>query len=287
MKKSNVVTIMTSLAIFASCSGCGEKAEEQPATEAATTAATTTVATTEATTTTTKIQPNTVEMVAKIFDDAQTVSYSVDDATLQRALDTLRALKGHLHDSNENMYSAMYYGNILYLAYNGTDSPYQKAGFYACRAVENVYTGAKAPTDVSTKNRVEEFEMWLDQCPDIGEPITTTTTTIITTTTTTAETTQAVSLGMQNALKSAKSYIEHLDFSYLDLIEQLEYEKYTHEEAVYGADHCGADWMQEAADCAASYLEHSSFSRQELYEQLLYEQFTPEQAEYGVKSVGY
>ena len=283
-KKSNIITIVAALAIFATCSGCGEKAEEQPVTKAATTATTTTVATTEATTTTTKVQDNPFEKTNKIYDDAKIVAYAADDAILQKAVDALRELKGHLFDSEENMYNAIYYGAILNCAYENTNTPYEFAGYHVLRAVVDVYAGINEPDDETTKFCNDLFETWIDQCPDIRS---TATTTIITTTTTTAETTQAVSLGMQNALKSAKSYIEHLDFSYLDLIEQLEYEKYTHEEAVYGADHCGADWMQEAADCAASYLEHSSFSRQELYEQLLYEQFTPEQAEYALRAVGY
>lgn len=71
------------------------------------------------------------------------------------------------------------------------------------------------------------------------------------------------------------------------LIEQLLYEKYTQEEAVYAADNCGADWFEQAAKCAQSYMEYSSFSRQDLLDQLLYEGFTQEQAEYGVQSAGY
>ena len=93
-------------------------------------------------------------------------------------------------------------------------------------------------------------------------------------------------LGQQNALKSAKSYIEHSSFSYLELIEQLEFEKYSHEEAVYGADNCGADWNDEALESAKSYIDHSDFSYQGLLEQLEFEQFTHEQAVYGVDNCG-
>ncbi len=93
--------------------------------------------------------------------------------------------------------------------------------------------------------------------------------------------------GEKNALKSAKSYIEHSDFSRQGLIEQLEFEGYTSSEAVYGADNCGADWYAEAAGSAAGYLEFSSFSRTGLIEQLEFEGFTHDQAVYGVEQNGY
>ena len=97
----------------------------------------------------------------------------------------------------------------------------------------------------------------------------------------------SVSVGKSNALESAKSYIKYSAFSYESLVDQLEFEGYTHEEAVYGADNCGADWYEEAAECAQSYMKYSSFSRSDLYDQLIFEDFTPSQAEYGLSAVGY
>ena len=91
-----------------------------------------------------------------------------------------------------------------------------------------------------------------------------------------------ISTGERNALSKAKDYLLYTAFSYSGLIEQLEYEGFTHEEAVYGADHCGADWKEQAAKKAADYLEYSSFSRDGLIEQLEYVGFTHEEAEYGV-----
>lgn len=58
----------------------------------------------------------------------------------------------------------------------------------------------------------------------------------------------------------------------------MEYEKFTHEEAVYGADHCGADWKDQALMKAKSYLDFSSFSREGLIEQLEYEGFSHDDA---------
>jgi hypothetical protein len=96
----------------------------------------------------------------------------------------------------------------------------------------------------------------------------------------------SVSISQKNALKKAKSYLSHQAFSYTGLIEQLEYEGYSNEDATYGADNCEADWYEQAEKKAASYLSHQAFSRNGLIEQLEYEGFTPEQATHGADSVG-
>lgn len=94
------------------------------------------------------------------------------------------------------------------------------------------------------------------------------------------------SLEYRNALKSANSYLNAMPFSYLGLIDQLEYENYPHDAAVYAADNCGADWNEQAAKSAKQYLNTMSFSHSGLVEQLIYEKFTREQAEYGVSQAG-
>lgn len=99
--------------------------------------------------------------------------------------------------------------------------------------------------------------------------------------------TESITMGMKNALSSAQTYLKTMPFSYDGLIEQLEYEQYTHEEAVYAADNCGADWNEQAALAAANYLNVMSFSRQGLIDQLVYDGYTTEQAVYGVEQNGY
>lgn len=94
-------------------------------------------------------------------------------------------------------------------------------------------------------------------------------------------------LGQKNALSKAKSYLAYSSFSYKGLIEQLEYEEFSHEEAIYGADNCGADWNEQAAKKAKSYMDYSSFSKNGLIGQLEYEGFTKEQAQYGASTVGF
>ena len=101
-----------------------------------------------------------------------------------------------------------------------------------------------------------------------------------------SESMSAITTGQRNALKSAKDYLSFTAFSYEGLIDQLEYEKYSHEDAVYAADNCGADWNEQALKSAKGYLSMTAFSYSGLIEQLEYEKFTKEQATYGADNCG-
>lgn len=98
--------------------------------------------------------------------------------------------------------------------------------------------------------------------------------------------TPSETVSQKNAVRSAKAYLDYSAFSYNGLIEQLEYEQFSHADAVYGADNSGADWLEQAAKSAEAYMEYSSFSRGGLIEQLKYEGFTQAQAEHGANAVG-
>lgn len=98
---------------------------------------------------------------------------------------------------------------------------------------------------------------------------------------------ETVTLGMQNALKKADSYLSWGAFSYTGLLGQLEYEGFTAEECAYAVDNCGADWYEQAVKKAESYLSWGAFSRESLIEQLEFEGFTNDQAVYAVTQVGY
>lgn len=84
-----------------------------------------------------------------------------------------------------------------------------------------------------------------------------------------------------SAIQTAKSYLKYQAFSHDGLVEQLEYEGYSHEDSVFAADNCGADWNAQATACAKSYLKYQAFSYTGLIEQLEYEGFTEEQAQHG------
>ena len=96
----------------------------------------------------------------------------------------------------------------------------------------------------------------------------------------------SVTVSQKNAVAKAKSYLGYSAFSYTGLIEQLEYEQFSHADAVYGADNSGADWNEQAVKKAKSYLDYSAFSHDGLVEQLKHDKFTQAQAEHGADSVG-
>ena len=97
---------------------------------------------------------------------------------------------------------------------------------------------------------------------------------------------QPPTVSQQNALRRAKEYLEVAPFSYTGLIKQLEYEKFSHEDAVYAADNCGANWEEQAKRAAINYLEVSAFSYNGLVKQLEYSGYTKSEAEYGADHCG-
>lgn len=96
-----------------------------------------------------------------------------------------------------------------------------------------------------------------------------------------------LTVGQENALRSAKNYLDYYAFSRNGLISQLEYEGFSSEDATYAVDNCGADWNEQAVKKAQDYVNMMSFSRSGLIEQLQYEGFSADQAEYGATAVGY
>jgi hypothetical protein len=106
--------------------------------------------------------------------------------------------------------------------------------------------------------------------------------------------TPAVTSSQQQALDSAQSYLsDGQGFSRAGLIDQLSSsagEGFSHADAVWAADHSGADWKAQAVLSAQGYLrDGQGFSRSGLIEQLTSpygEQFTLAQATYAVNKVG-
>lgn len=92
--------------------------------------------------------------------------------------------------------------------------------------------------------------------------------------------------GQRNAVRAAEQYLDYSAFSRSGLIEQLEYEDYSTEDATFAVDYVAPDWNEQAAESAQTYLDYTAFSRQSLIDQLMYEGFTVDQAQFGVDSVG-
>jgi hypothetical protein len=119
------------------------------------------------------------------------------------------------------------------------------------------------------------------------EPKTTTTTTTKTQTQPQTQTpVSTITISQKNAVQKAKSYLGYTAFSHDGLVAQLEYEQFSHADAVYGADNSGANWNEQASKKAKEYMDYSAFSRGSLIEQLKHEKFTQAEAEYGANAVG-
>lgn len=99
---------------------------------------------------------------------------------------------------------------------------------------------------------------------------------------------------MEQAVLAAKYQVNNDGISYVEMIERLQAHGFTDEEAVYGADHCEADWKEEALQTAESCMEglatygnQTSFTRAEIESHLIDVcKFTKEEAAYAVTSCG-
>ena len=94
-------------------------------------------------------------------------------------------------------------------------------------------------------------------------------------------------LGEANARQKAEDYLAFSAFSKSGLIDQLIFEGFTRDEAVYGVNHISVDWNEQAAKKAAQYMSFQSFSANGLIQQLIFEGFTKRQAAYGAVMVGF
>ena len=225
------------------------------------------------------------------------------DKTIGRTISNLK------YSVPQDFIDASYDDNgVIYKYENGMISifinkqPLENAEVYSCVSEDGVIIFA-VESDNSKKDIEKLKDTIIVDKSTTNKPVstttkskTTTTTTRITTskrttttpnTTVTTTTTNRVQIGTSNALSKAKDYLNVMAFSYLGLIKQLEYEQFTHDEAVYGADNCGANWYEQATKKAQDYLNVMSFSRQELINQLVYDGFSQNEAEYGVSAVGY
>ncbi|UJE15737.1 lipoprotein [Gordonia phage Ligma] len=108
--------------------------------------------------------------------------------------------------------------------------------------------------------------------------------------TTTTPSTPAVSAGQSNALSKARNYIEIMPFSYSGLVEQLEFDGFTADEADYAVSYLQengeVDWTEQAVTKAKSYLEIMPMSRSELIAQLEFDGWSNADATAGADGAG-
>jgi hypothetical protein len=96
-----------------------------------------------------------------------------------------------------------------------------------------------------------------------------------------------LTLGQEQAVQKAESYLEMGGFSNKSLIKQLEYEGFSNADSKFAVSHIAPDWNAQVVQKAESYMEMGGFSKASLIKQLEYEGFTAAQAKYGAKAVGY
>lgn len=167
---------------------------------------------------------------------------------------------------------------FMYIQYDGLKYDYE---YMVHQIIQNIEVTDQKNTDEKEDTTNNTSNSTTNSSDNSSDTPTTTPST------STNASTPSPTMGEKNALGSARQYLSISAFSYTGLINQLEYEGYSTEEATYAADNCNANWNEQAAKSAKEYLDMSSFSRQELINQLIYEGYTQEQAEYGVTQNGY
>lgn len=96
-----------------------------------------------------------------------------------------------------------------------------------------------------------------------------------------------LTIGQENAVSKGRSYLAMMGFSRSGLIEQLQFEGFSPEDATFAADFIAPDWAAECAEKAKSYMDMMAFSRDGLYEQLAFEGFADAEINAGLAAVGY
>lgn len=96
----------------------------------------------------------------------------------------------------------------------------------------------------------------------------------------------AMSVGQENAVSKAETYLDYMGFSRSGLIKQLKFDKFSEKDAAFAVDYLKPNWNEQAALKAETYLDSMGFSRDGLIDQLKFDGFTAEQAAYGAKQAG-
>ena len=99
----------------------------------------------------------------------------------------------------------------------------------------------------------------------------------------TAAPAEATTRAQSQAIGTAKDYLAYSAFSRLGLVDQLEYDRFSHRVSLYAVDHIKVSWKSQAYKAARAYLHYSHFSLAGLIDQLEYDKFTHRQAVRGAR----
>ena len=223
-------------------------------------------------------EESTTARVDEIARIAKADAASITDHLGNEACEYIVEHYPDFYTDNEKMEKIMYCGFLLEYGYKGETA--SNLGQDVTQAVKYVYRGAESVEDDATQENLRQIEEVLIEAGLLSQESTKPADTA------SPAANSEASVGEKNALRSAISYLDFSAFSYSGLIEQLEYEGYTAEEATYAVDNCGADWSEQALLSAKNYLDFSAFSYSGLIDQLKYEGFTTEEATYGVDNCG-
>ncbi|MDR7870320.1 MAG: Ltp family lipoprotein [Tissierellaceae bacterium] len=126
-------------------------------------------------------------------------------------------------------------------------------------------------TDLSSKNDINQEKEPVQEIKEPEEPV---------------EEKTTETLSQKNAVRMAETYLKTMPFSKSGLVDQLEFEGFSNEEATYAVNKISVDWKKQAVKSAEVYLDTMAFSRNGLIEQLEFEGFSNEEATYAVDEIG-
>lgn len=94
-----------------------------------------------------------------------------------------------------------------------------------------------------------------------------------------------MTVAQEQAVRKALSYLDFSAFSKKGLIDQLEFEGFSTEDATFAVENITVSWNDQAVSKAEDYLAYSAFSKSGLVDQLEFEGFTSKQAKRAVDAI--
>lgn len=92
-------------------------------------------------------------------------------------------------------------------------------------------------------------------------------------------------LSQKNAVRRAEQYLNIMAFSKSGLIEQLEFEGFSNQDATYAVNKLNVNWNEQAIKKGKQYLDIMAFSKSGLVEQLEFDGFSYNEATYAVNQL--
>jgi len=216
----------------------------------------------------TPVGGTTTDAAAPVTSELETFTMpALEGMVLQDAQDTLQALGSYLMDQQDaSGMDRMQMNDSNWVVCSqdpaaGTETPLETIVVLASVKLDETCPGGSA-ADIVGDGADDESEDEVEE-PEAPE----------------------MTVAQEQAVRSAESYLNYSAFSKKGLIEQLEFEGFSKEDAKFAVEYVTVDWNEQATSKAESYLDYSAFSEKGLIEQLEFEGFTSKQAEFAVKNI--